>query len=206
MVWQPLESLNANPEFFGGATGFRIGHSLRGLIPKLPAKAAPPKDLGFFYAVDDRADCVNNAPNPAAIEKRVQVRGRSSVARCKSARILRLADIPKSRANGSQSVAWESDESGEKPTCYHTPSWGRGQFGKKLKLNTGNRWFRQHGKKQSKQKLPQVSPGSVIVLIVNNNDQSRVEHGKLSGAGNSDGGNAWLVSKCDLRGLQKLHR
>ena len=51
MAWQPLEHLRANPEFFGGATGFEIGRSLRGLIPRLPAKAAPPKDLGFFYAV-----------------------------------------------------------------------------------------------------------------------------------------------------------
>ena len=48
--WHLLESLRANPEFFGGAIGFGIGHSLRGLIPKLPAKAAPPKDLGFFVA------------------------------------------------------------------------------------------------------------------------------------------------------------
>jgi hypothetical protein len=48
--WHLLESLEANPEFFGGAIGFGIGHSSRGLIPKLPAKAAPPKDLGFFVA------------------------------------------------------------------------------------------------------------------------------------------------------------
>lgn len=49
---------------------------LRAFIPRLPkAKGtSPPKQLGFFFWRADRTDRVSNAPTPAAIKKRVQVR------------------------------------------------------------------------------------------------------------------------------------
>jgi hypothetical protein len=50
-AWQPLEPLKVNPEFFGGAkvTWNRSFLQRTNSKTALP-KAAPPKNLGFFYA------------------------------------------------------------------------------------------------------------------------------------------------------------
>jgi hypothetical protein len=50
--WHLLESLwQDTPNFSVVRQMLGIGHFLlRGLIPRMPAKAAPPKDLGFFVA------------------------------------------------------------------------------------------------------------------------------------------------------------
>ena len=90
---------------------------------------------GFFIgAHPTRTSCDNSAPILAAGERRVAVRDRSQIARCKSERIRRLAAH---RSRGQTRVAGCIDvpARGEKPASH--PSVGRGPFGEKTR--------RQHG-------------------------------------------------------------
>ena len=64
--WHLLESLidNHNPEFFGVRQYLEwviFGCLFRGLIPSVPAKAAPPKSLGFFYGQMHRSTGGHNS-------------------------------------------------------------------------------------------------------------------------------------------------
>jgi len=110
-----------------------------GGLPRLGCSGTNPCEctlqVGFFMGdYPTRTSCDNSAPILAAGERRVAVRDRSQIARCKSERIRRLAAH---RSRGQTRVAGCIDvpARGEKPASH--PSVGRGPFGEKTR--------RQHG-------------------------------------------------------------
>ena len=99
-----------------------------------PLRICPSRGLFAWGAYPTRTSCDNSAPILAAGERRVAVRDRSQITRCKSERIRRLAAH---RSRGQTRVAGCIDvpARGEEPASH--PSVGRGPFGEKTR--------RQHG-------------------------------------------------------------